>query len=264
MKLRLLILTLCFAITMSAAAETILLPVITHGPQPGAHGSIWEAQLAITNTSDSVVEVEGLYSGCPFPGCATFYALPRTTLIAKPWGSSDMHGAFIDIDPARSRDIAVQLRIRDLSRQELTWGTEIPVVRVADYTADPVHLIDVPHRPGFRQKLRIYGADSGSAPAVRVAIYSLDQAPPYPTTAVPDEFIAEIEVPLWAVRGGFWPSGHSFGELDLQDLPQLEGRERLRLEVIPVDSSRLWAFVSITHNATQHVTIVSPGTIGAR
>jgi hypothetical protein len=42
-------------------------------------------------------------------------------------------------------------------------------------------------------------------------------------------------------------------------MPELAGSERIRIEIEPLDGrAEYWAYVSVTNNATQHVTIVSP------
>src|SRR5260370_32300719 len=42
-------------------------------------------------------------------------------------------------------------------------------------------------------------------------------------------------------------------------LPELQGVDRVRIEITPAtDGLRLWAFVSVTNNETQHVTVIAP------
>jgi hypothetical protein len=46
---------------------------------------------------------------------------------------------------------------------------------------------------------------------------------------------------------------------DLSTLAPLGDVERLRLEVEPVTPGlRLWAFVTVIHNETQHATVITP------
>jgi len=51
----------------------------------------------------------------------------------------------------------------------------------------------------------------------------------------------------------------AYAEVPLNSLFEIQGQDRVRIEVAPLTSGlRLWGFVSVTNNQTQHVTTVVP------
>lgn len=110
----------------------------------------------------------------------------------------------------------------------------------------PARLIDVPLTAGFRVMLRVYGLtrDAGSA-TVRV-------------------FNPETNALLHTMPLELTPPSHGFPLMPqpryaqialLESLPELSGVPRVRIEV---DGEDVWALASVTHNESQHVTLVSP------
>lgn len=265
MKNLLLILSCVVTLTQSLSAqssegfERVLLPIATVGEVPGAHGSRWTSRLAITNVGESPVVVDGISTKCRVTGCmpesipagATLLPNPENVLAGTP-------AAFIFVEEGRTDDVVVELRFQDLSRQEQTWGTEVPVVTVNEARADEVNLTDVPIGERFRQLLRVYDLNPREGVTAVVRAYAISGAA-YPVDAVPDTTIFETTVNLITGRGDRLPG---YAQLPLWDIPSLEGHERVRIEVIPEEGSLLWAFVSITSNETQHVTLVTPGGLG--
>lgn len=158
----------------------------------------------------------------------------------------------------------MQLRVQDISRQALTWGTSIPVVRERDlFTTRTLNLTDIVQNDRFRSLLRIYDFDpsgNGSSPdrEVLVRIYALGSS----TTgvnAVPDRLLTERRETLRSSPPGAF-FGPPMAQLPLWSLPELNGFERVRLEITAVTPGlRFWAFVSITNNESQHVTAIAPG-----
>jgi hypothetical protein len=52
--------------------------------------------------------------------------------------------------------------------------------------------------------------------------------------------------------------GPGYVQLPLSGLPMLQGKERIRLEITSdAPELRYWAFVSVTNNETQHITIIT-------
>lgn len=164
----------CFA----QEAERILLPVITLEPAAGAFGSLWESKVAVLNTRNTPLMVRGYVyfpRGCPLPPCTPGPVPGGLTFhpVFSVLGSTPDDGSparFLTVEDGVG-DVRVNLRIQDLSRQSLTWGTDIPVVRESDFTGRALTLVDIPTQDRFRWYLRIYGSSAVANPSVQVRYY---------------------------------------------------------------------------------------------
>ncbi len=77
---------------------------------------------------------------------------------------------------ARAAAMHLQLRIADRSRQALTCGTEIPVVRRSEIAeSTPVYLLGVPTREPFRAALRVYDLENPGTSRVLVRLFRLPE-----------------------------------------------------------------------------------------
>jgi hypothetical protein len=218
----------------------LLIPIASSGP--GAFESQWSTDLAIHNASDEIVYPEGPFCN-PYilAPCIQYFIGPHTT------GHHQLYpigqpGAFLYLSRRLADNIDVQLRVQDLSRQSQTWGTAIPVVRDADFRGI-VRLHAIPTDSRFRDTLRIYGYVNGGVAKVRI----LDE-----TTGA---LIASTEVNLAASQD---PTSYPpFGQIaSLRDaFPEVAGHETVGVEV---ESALIWAFVAVTNNETQHVTVIAP------
>ena len=113
--------------------------------------------------------------------------------------------------------------------------------------------------------LRLYDVDARDGSTARLRFYGVN-----PATDVPfkfggpspqlDPLLLEMTVALKAERRPGTPLFDlAYAQLSLGSLPEMQGRDRIRIEVTPLTSGlRLWAFVSVTNNETQHVTVVAP------
>jgi hypothetical protein len=253
--------------------ERILFPVVIKGEVPGAFGSRWTTRVAITNTADNAVFIEGYDRapfGCPLP-CPFNPTIVNTTFFPTMIGRTLTQGGILLVDRQFSDKVEVHLRVQDLSRQAETWGTEIPTIRERDLFQSAFDLLDLPVNDQFRDTLRIYDFDAVPDGRVLVRFFRshpeiLSGADPNadrPWVYRPDEKVYEVEVPLQS-EGSIGSISRllDFGYAEignLNALPQLAGTDRLRIQIQPITPGlRLWAFASITHNQTQHVTIVTP------
>ena len=250
-----------------APYERILVPIGYESELPGAFGSLWSTILTGINDTDVFVEVS---AGRPTGNCIAVgtgckeapHQVFNLRLIA---GSNPNTGAFVYVGKPGAGRVRFTLRVQDVSRQAQTWGTTIPVVRERDAFAGLLHLLDIPIDPRFRVALRIYDFDaSPESPAadrsVRLRIYHRDFASPFLETVLP--------FGVHDIRGGDFPQVPStvmIGNLtdafpDLLSLPSIApfGRNA-RIEIEPASPGlRFWAFVSVTNNETQHVTVIAP------
>lgn len=251
------LIALLYASSLHAQYEKVLIPIQARDV-PGAQASIWRSSLAITNHSEQPADVGG-YGPCDLNACPGPLPIAANSTIFPGMVHPGGNGVFVSVRTTDVEKVTFQLRVQDISRQAQTWGTTIPTVRESQaFTTGTASLTDVVQNADFRSMLRIYGFDP-EAPQrlVRVRIYGIDPQRTEPVGAG-DSLLYErvltidlhpitlftdapmIELPLWTV-------------------PELQGQERLRIEVERASADlRFWAFVSITNNATQHVTILAP------
>jgi hypothetical protein len=164
---------------------------------------------------------------------------------------SEVPGRFLLVDTDRRADIKVELRVRDLSRQHSTWGTEIPVIDEAKAAQQTVQLLAVPIDTDFRSLLRVYDFDPAPGHFAVVRVFK----PSGGLTS--DELLKEISLPLRVPRAPDEYPGYA--QLSISGLADLPMSGNLRIEVVPTTTGlRFWAFVSVTNNDTQHVTLITP------
>lgn len=241
--------------------ERFLVPVWTRKPVPGGFGSLWQSDLRLVNESGITLE----------PGIDVFHldggesATPNhvvTPSVAMPLSDSDNPPTTMFYARKELAEyLSPQLRIRDLSRQSETWGTEIPVVRESRMGMN-FTLVDVPMQEGFRQTLRLYITDYVGCCATRVLFLS----PSGEELARRDVFLQHANgtigglVPLPYLREGSreLPLQPAYAQIDLQSIPELAGHDTIWIRAQSYGARHLWGFVSVTHNATQHVTTITP------
>ena len=251
--LLLLILVVCCASVnaQEVEVEKILLPIALRQPIPGAYGSLWKTELWVRNDGQNPVEI---VTDCQVGGCVPYLMPPgvaeRELGIIYP-RSDQPPGVFLLADPRYAGDLQISLRIRDLSRQELTWGTELPVVRSTDLRVGKLGFLDVPLEARFRQMLRLYSMAAEPIP-VTVSFFEI----PWRTLA-PQPALATRALTIAPSASGNFP-----GYVELPDfastIPELIGKERVYVEIRSDSALPFWGFISVTNNETQHVTTITP------
>lgn len=259
---------LCVAIILilmasGAAAQIryirVLVPVFTTQPMPGAYGSLWQSQFVMHNgtfsrTYDIMTCPPGV--GCMGVGSADQELVPGETQVGLPGRyyplpANPVAGTVVYlISPAVGDvgdNLAFDLRIVDLSRSATAAGTEIPVVRDRDLYTSTIHLLNVPTDARFRLALRVFEMNLDRA---QFAVRIFDQ-----TT---NGLLATrlITTTLNVPPGGFTP-----GFAEMTDL--LSGvaapPSEIRIEIEPLTAGESsWAYVSITNNESQQITLVTP------
>lgn len=243
--------------------ERILFPIMSK-PTQGAFGSLFVTNLRVLNASSSRVEVSPLFYGppCQLPTCA-FPSLPpnevmdpRVEGIAEPGTPPGLIGYVAKSDSSK---ISFTLRIQDTSRQALTWGTEVPVIRENEFLTARSHLLNIPLDVRFRQAVRFYDPDGMAGAQILVRAYSKNAA-----LSGPDVPAGEITL---SFQGPSCSGGCVFNEKPayaqltslVDTFPLLRGSEYVRLDVVPLTVGlRYWVFASITNNETQHITVITP------
>jgi hypothetical protein len=228
-----------------AAYEPILIPLVFSGA--GLFGSQWTTELWVHNLSDAdITQFNGPFTvrfcvvaPCPQPIEANravkldSVQFPNGRMMFVPRGSADaLHFA---------------LRVRDLSRQSETHGVEIPVVRERDLRVFPFSLLNVPGDALFRSRLRVYSIDPPKVVGVRLF-----------TMTNPAQQVAALLLFMDPPTADF----PAYGEIDLDPIIRkagLPGPFRVQIEPSFLTvSPAYWAFVSVTNNQTQNVTVVTP------
>ncbi|MHB0969909.1 MAG: hypothetical protein ACYC7A_11560 [Thermoanaerobaculia bacterium] len=230
--------------------ERILIPVYSPVFVPGYNGSSWTTTLQLFNGNhvpiQSWIDLFDPDGRCQWL-CTGFPPVLPGEEWAPPmlWLDESVPAVMLYLHHTLANQVSLEARVRDVSRQDTTWGTEVPVVRMTRVRR-PARLIDVPLTAGFRVMLRVYGLrpEAGSA-TVRF-------------------FNPETNALLHTMPLALTPPSHSFPLMTqpryaqvalLESLPELRGVPRVRIEV---DGPDVWALASVTHNESQHVTLVSP------
>lgn len=225
----------------------------------GAFGSEWVAELAVTNMSATPIRVArdapdvcGQCVPLPLPPGATAFVHDLSRV-------PGVSGTLLWVERGRAQDVAVTLRTRDVSRQAETWGTVIPVVRPEGLFSRRFGLIDVPMDAQFRATLRIYDVNAATPPRVRVRIYELNPDRNPGSAGDSDTLLHEFEPTFVAPESGMVQVVPAAAEVPLWLESALPKSGRIRIEIEPFDETPdYWGFVSVTHNATQHVTVIVP------
>lgn len=226
--------------------EKLLLPVVVAQPVPGAFGSLWMTQTTFFNKGAAPLFVGGLLS-CHFEPCLSF--LPAQTMLttppAPPLGVA--FGKFLYVDADRKSDLAVNLRVFDISRQATSFGTEVPTVPESEAEIGAVELLGVTATAPFRALVRVYDFDPNDTHFVSVRVLR-------PGSSA-DELISSTTLQLKSDPDTLDFPG--FGQIDVSAIAPFE--KVVRVEIVPVTPGlRFWAMANITNNDTQHVSLVTP------
>lgn len=233
-----------------------LVPLVSNG-LPGANGSVWDSELYVFNASHLPLRLPGFSDSPVLPIDPSIIVDPHETMLLDLFArEAGVDGAFLYVPNTMVNTTKLSLRVRDTSQNATSLGDEVPVVR-ADQAAHDLTIFDVPVDPKYRATLRIYGFTPSPMP-VRVTIY--------PERGVP--FLRQFDVNLRGiVNAAFdpFPLHPAYSALDpLGDAIRASIVRRVRIEitnfapVITPTPAKIWAFVSLTNNETNQVTIVTP------
>jgi hypothetical protein len=243
----------------NAEWERVLLPVAASGPGP--NGARFETEILITNAGDEAVPI----GGAAIPCCSTGQSPPPLRLI-QPHTTSTFTpgfylaeaytGAFITVPSRMARDVITKVRVHDTSRDASSFGVEIPVVSDLDFAAT-VRLEGIPTDARFRSTLRVYAYDARNFGPVTLRVR--DAADGTLLATVP---VALNSPNLQTEASDLFPTA---AQLSLDSIiAPLRSHPRLRIDIADSDAIRpIWAFVSITNNETQEITLVTPQPSGA-
>ncbi len=215
--------------------EPVLLPVSFEGA--GAFGSQWKSDNVVAPADWPAVARSPL----PCAGCTSVITAARRLDV-----TNDPAGLLLWIARTPEPAMFANSRIREVSRQPQSTGTEIPVVREHDFRRASVRLLNVPYDGHSRATLRIWAlGDPGGLCFLDASSQSAYWLP------------ILSSVPLQRSKAdALW-----FGSADITaTLQQTKAGETASIRVTPLSADpdiALWAMISVTNNDTQQVTIVS-------
>ncbi|HYI10987.1 MAG TPA: IPT/TIG domain-containing protein [Thermoanaerobaculia bacterium] len=232
--------------------ERILVPLLTP-PVYGAFGSEFHTELRLGSKADGrYPQVYGLRQPCPddIPSpemCAwnradrAFIVFPGSDRNPAGIEYSGQPGAFVYLSNVDAAALSGNLRVHDVSRAALNYGTEIPLVREREFQNESILLLGVPGDARFRNTLRIYGTAN-----MRVYVTVQGQQP--------------VELQLTGSDDLFEPSYATFSNFPTGTEPfwvRIEGPPGVG-GVPPIYFGSFWAFISVTNNETQVISTITP------
>jgi hypothetical protein len=227
--------------------ERILIPLLFN--TKGANGSDWRTELAALNPHpwpiESYNDLGTIVSPCLEGPCGERLGSGE---YLKLDGGNFPNGHELLVPRNDANDVAFSLRVRDVSRVAEGFGTEVPVVRERDlFRNQTISLLDVPLDPRYRAKLRVYGLDpfpASIAAQARVRIVRADGS----------ETVSAVALAR-SCNGNDCADKPGYGAIDL---PAGAAGERVDVFVDLMPDTPGWAFLSVTNNETQQVTLVLP------
>ena len=200
-------------------SDRVLLLVPVVIDAAGAGGTQWTSELVVHNENTEPVSIGGVV------------VLPMATAIVKLTPPATSAGTFFNVPKRLADNVSANVRVHDTTRDADSWGAEVPVVPETQFRRSVI-LTAVPSDARYRTLLRVYGYAGHDTPA---------------TVTFRNDATGE----LLATRTLSMQSGYAQLPIDVTAAP------RLRLQVTAA-ASLLWAFVSVTNNATQQVTTITP------
>lgn len=229
--------------------ERVLFPVNFTGP--GGHGSEWHSDIIVRNDSPIYIATEPLFWADP-----DVPVLPIPTAIPPRrrgnfFERGEDGGAFLHVPRGLEHELAYSLHAVDRSRSEKDLGTEIPVVRAED-TSGEIRIVNVPVDERYRATLRVYDFDLRNGTRVAVEAVRSDGSRQALGT------LTLTGLPVCPAPPCI-PDRPAFARMELPRI-QLPAGDRAVDLVLRAETNahRIWGFVSVTNNDTQHVTVFTP------
>lgn len=236
--------------------SSVLIPLLIERSVRGAQGTYWRHDLAVFIDSDTNTFMFPVDTGCNlFGACSPFgmgAVFPNERWLPKLKINPEFPGYMLHYDARKAGSVSFSHRVRELTRFDDAWGTEIPVVFDGEFIEGAINILDLPSGPRYRKMLRIYQPDALPS-TITVRAWGGPRA---------DELIGErvvsLNVPYAGVTNGL-PAYASYGQFDIDEMFGTFGnQDRARIEIEPQNDQRHWAFVSVTNNETQAFSIITP------
>lgn len=238
--------------------ERVLVPIVLNGAVlGGAYGAAWNSTLMVRVDADEPVLIAQLPGALSVAGPSI--AGPKSTIKPLLLFTPDPNaGAFVYVGaPGAGGKVTFLLRVQDLSRSALNWGTVIPVVRERDVFSSRAILLDVPADPRFRVALRVYDFDPAEDRQIRVRFYELSSNTVLAETVLVLTAAPQLQPPVDPKIYPAYPGAARITDV-VSSFPQLNAVKEFRVELEPVTPGlRFWPLITVTNNETQHVTAIT-------
>jgi len=220
--------------------EKVLIPVILNGP--GALGSNWVTEIFMRNDNAYFVELWR-----PIAGSS---AVTPSTPLSFGSATNSPGGIFLIAPREAATALKFHAMVRDTSRGDIEWGTQIPIVRETSFVSQ-IDLLDIPVDQRFRTMLRIYSLQPVAPTAtIGLTVYSLDDGKDV------RHFLWPMSVPTACTDAT--SCADKPGYAAISDLTSGVSAPRIGVRVDAYTAIKVWAFATVTNNNTQHVTVISP------
>jgi hypothetical protein len=242
-----------------ASFERLLLPIYLEGSGRGSNGSQWQTQLWYRNNGPDALTLAPWT--CPKGAlCVPVFPLTRTlqpgeTALNLPVVEAPNPGRLLYVNRDGSSSLSASLRLYEVSHKDADAGTDIPVVRESELLTSASHFHSVPLNGHFRISVRVYELGGDDA-RFRVRVFEEGEG------VIDGQPLTEVELRATSPETGTFRMHPGYAEFstltDLLRLP-MPLPAAVRVDVEPLtQGSRYWAFVSVTNNDTQRVTLVTP------
>ncbi|HEX7152455.1 MAG TPA: hypothetical protein VF618_13285 [Thermoanaerobaculia bacterium] len=240
MKKLLVAVALLVAVPLSAADyEKILLPIKPSVVMCG-YDSRYETQLVKYNGNSRTVDGVAPDTSAVVLGQIDHVPLPEFVYIPR--------------SEAANMQLSLLVESSDRTKPEMRSFTELPIVRESEFRAGKLQFPGVRIDEGFRQTLRIYGLDGNKAVDVRVRVFPMGSDHPL-----------DYQKMVYTL----YPYNQSYNNEGLEMVPTFNMEcdlskyyapgQQVRVVVEPLTpGAKIWAFLSVTSNATQHFYTVLP------
>ncbi len=235
--------------------ERILLPITIQNVN-GAFGSKWSTAASIFIDVDPQVQQYVLpLQGCDPPSCEPIVGTARRTLPLGffPTQPGEPSGSLLYVQRTISDHVFVSLHLT----QGLNGSdTSLPVVREHSFFQQPFQIIDVPDAGAARRlTLRVYGIDPDIQGQIRVRVFGVSETVPLRDNVYSlSNWQHNYTTATWSV-----PVRPPSVDVQYYAPVSSPPSESLRFEVQSLTQSMpIWAFVSVTDNTTQAVTLRMP------
>ncbi|HXH91610.1 MAG TPA: IPT/TIG domain-containing protein [Thermoanaerobaculia bacterium] len=214
------VVTCGFTFQTPAEGENVrfLLPI--SGGITGVLNTTWRTDVSVTNENAIPVTI----AGTAVPPLTT-----KTLLLS---GTS----AFVDIPRELSDGVTISVRVQDTTHDADSLGVDVPAVPPSQFRKSVV-LTSLPSDPRYRMLLRIYGYGGPGSAIVRIRDAN--------TGALLDQMTADLT-----------GSSPSYAQIALSASASVP--RTVEVTTAGRSDPPIWAFVSVTNNITQQVTLATP------
>jgi len=247
MKRTLLVLLVLALPATAAEFERLMLPVAPSVVYCGYH-SKFDTRLVVFNGNEQTVD-----RFCSDAMCGGLASNTGTVVVGQHVPIPLPSFMYVPKHEAGGINMSLVVESSETTQPEERSYTELPVVRESDFRPGKVQIVGVRMDDGFRKTLRIYGLDGLNYAQVRVRVYDIASSDPkwehdytlYPQAGVNADGLAIA------------PSFNM--ECDLTGYVAASYERPVRVELEPLTpGAKIWGFVSVTNNVTQHFYTVVP------